>query len=340
MTALLERSEGLLVRDATLWTVAAALVVSVHVAGVGLMLREKPAEDIGAGDPPAIMLELAPEPQARMPEETVASKETETAEEVKSRQLEPEKPAETPPPPEPQPQQAAEVPPEPQPPEPIKEEVQPEPTPSPTPEPPPQQTQEPQPEPVPEQTATIPEALPPIAETVPEKPPLLENVEVPLPVMRPPPPAEEKAEKKPDPPEKKKVAQKPKPKPQQQASQQKVEAKTEAPVADKTAANRTSQERTGTSRQSEEWESKVASYIRRRSSFRCPAGFHGKSLTATIAFRIDASGNILSVSLARSSGFPEVDEQAVSNINRLSSVPTPPSDAKLTIRVPTGPTGC
>ena len=53
-----------------------------------------------------------------------------------------------------------------------------------------------------------------------------------------------------------------------------------------------------------------------------------------VRFRIDDAGNVLSVALARSSGFPELDNEVLSLVRRASPVPAPPPGASKTITAP------
>jgi protein TonB len=59
--------------------------------------------------------------------------------------------------------------------------------------------------------------------------------------------------------------------------------------------------------------------------------------TVQITFSVNAGGDVLSVSVAGSSGDPKLDEAAVSLVKRSSPVPAPPADlpkSRRTIRVP------
>ncbi len=80
------------------------------------------------------------------------------------------------------------------------------------------------------------------------------------------------------------------------------------------------------------WSSRVQSWINRkkRDNRTKDAG------VATVTFRIDVSGNVLSVRLTGSSGNPDLDKDAVDLIWRASPVPAPPEPdfAKNPIRLP------
>lgn len=296
--------------EAALWCSAGLVVLALHI-GAGFYLMREP--EMAAGDnapPPAIMIELAPEPEAAKPEETQIAEQTETTEEVKSDTSEPvEQPPETPP--------EEVTPPEPPPPEPVVEE------------PPP----EPEPEPVQEVTETVPEEPPepqvdPIVE---EQMAALDNVEVPLPTMRPPEPVE----KKPEEPVKKKVAEKPRPKKQVQASQARQEAKVDANQSNRTAAQQTSASNSRSSSMSpQRWQGRLAAHLERRKRYPQAARSKREEGTVYVRFQIDNGGNVLSVSLSRSSGSSALDQEVLALVKRASPVPAPPNGVNKTITFP------
>jgi protein TonB len=53
-----------------------------------------------------------------------------------------------------------------------------------------------------------------------------------------------------------------------------------------------------------------------------------------VRFTIDERGNVLSASLARSSGFAELDQEVVALVRRASPVPAPPPGANRSITAP------
>ncbi|MGI2033032.1 energy transducer TonB family protein [Rhizobium panacihumi] len=295
--------------EAALWGTAGLVVLALHI-GAGFYLMQQ--TEVAAGDnapPPAIMIELAPEPEAATPEETQISEQTENSEEIKS---------DTPEPVEPQPETPQEVtPPEPPPPEPVVEEQPPEPT----------------PEPVQEVTETVPEEPPepqvdPIVE---EQMAALDNVEVPLPMMRPPEPVE----KKPEEPVKKKVAEKPRPKKQAPASKASQEAKVDANQSNRTAAQQTSTSTSSApSISPQRWQGRLAAHLERRKKYPAAARSRREEGTASVRFQIDSSGNVLSVSLSRSSGSDALDQEVLALLKRASPVPAPPAGVNKTITVP------
>ncbi|CAD7030319.1 energy transducer TonB [Pseudorhizobium endolithicum] len=283
--------------EMALWSSAALVVLTAHISAAAVLLRQEPAPPAENGPPAAIMIELAAEPEAANTEEDQVATEEVDSMEVASKQLEPVEE----PPPEPLPEPV-----EPPPPEEIAEPVEPEPEPV-EPEP----VEEPEPEP--EITETIPEPPPePVEEVDPLEQQMiaaLENVEVPLPVSRPPPPPEPKKE----PP--KRVRKQP------QASKAAQQAKLQTKQSDRTAATQTT---TGSSKPSvspAKWKSRVQSKIARNAR-RCPGNDTG---TAAVRFSFDGSGNITSVSLSRSSGNSAIDNYIVAAVRRASPIPAPPA---------------
>jgi protein TonB len=147
----------------------------------------------------------------------------------------------------------------------------------------------------------------------------LENVEVPLPVMRPPPPPVEKKVEKKEPEEKKKVErQRPKP---QQASEFRETAKAEAQQSNRTAASRSNAGFFSSSSVSKaDWDAKVRSAIKRRL-----ARAAGKSgMAITVSFKIDSGGSVGGVSILSSTGNSAMDQKLLAVIQKTSVSPPPP----------------
>ncbi|WP_440409540.1 TonB family protein [Neorhizobium petrolearium] len=295
--------------ELALWSVAGLLMLSVHIGAAALLIQETPDAPADNSPPAAIMIELAPEPEAVNTEEDQISPDQLDQEEVKSEQAEPVEEPQPEPTPEPvEQQQKVAEPVEPTPAEPVIEEPPPE-----MPEPEPQITRiipEPPPEPV--------EEIDPIEEQMTAA---LENVEVPLPMMRPELPKPDEV-KKPEPRrEQAKRSQKPKQQQQQQARQDMAEAKVQARQSDRTAA---SQNSTGFFSQSispAKWMTRVRTKIARYAR-KCPGNGTG---IVTVRFSFDGSGNIGSVSVSRSSGDSAIDNYVTSAVRRASPIPAPPS---------------
>lgn len=278
-----------------LWTSAALCVAAVHAGAVALLLQQPEIELADAAPPAAIMIELAPEPEAAAVEEEQIVPDTVDAEEIKTSSHEPA-------------------------PVPVKE-TPPEPMPQPLPEPPVEEVAEALPEPVIE--PPLPEPLPepveevdPIEELVMAQ---LENVAVPIPVARPPlpKPVEEKPKKQPE----KKKASKPKA-PAAPTSKAALQAKAEVKQSNRTAAQQTTSG-SGSNVSPAKWRDRVRAHIARRA----------KSLSRTIAetsmvqlhITFDKSGNVLSVSARSSSGDASLDQVAAAMVRRSSPLPAPPA---------------
>jgi protein TonB len=280
------------------------LIATAHAGAVAVMLREPDMVMADSGPPPAIMIELAPEPEAIITDETEISTDQVDAEEVKTATSEPL--------PEPIPQPVVQPLPEPPLPEPEQEVAEALPEPAPIIEP------EPLPEPLPE--------IDPIEQMVMAE---LANVEVPIPMMRPPVPKPEIAKKKEPAP--KKVVRKPQVQPP--ASQAARTAKAEvaqsnrnaAPVAASGAGRNVSPAR---------WQSRLMSHLERRKRYPSEARSNREEGTVYVRFRIDDSGNVLSVSLSRSSGYPTLDNAVIDMVRAASPVPAPPAGVNKTITAP------
>jgi protein TonB len=275
--------------EIALWGSAAILVLTVHIAAAAILMREEPEELADNGPQAAIMIELAPEPEAAIPEEEQIATDAEDQQLVETQQTEPVEevePVEEPPAVEPPPEVAEETP-EP-PPEPMIETPLPEETP-----PPPEIVETPPPEPV-----------DPIEEKVTAA---LENVEVPLPVTRPPPP--------------KPVQKVEKPRRQPQAQKEKAQAKVQAQPSERTAAAQTSSGAVASTMSPSTWMTRVRTKIARNAR-RCPSSQKG---IVTVSFNFDSSGNIGRVSVARSSGDTRIDDYVVSAVRRASPVPIAPA---------------
>jgi protein TonB len=82
------------------------------------------------------------------------------------------------------------------------------------------------------------------------------------------------------------------------------------------------------------WKSRLAAHLERRKRYPSSARARGEQGTVLVVFRIDDGGRILSTSLARSSGHPDLDTAAVDMVRRASPVPAPPSGVNKTITAP------
>jgi len=77
------------------------------------------------------------------------------------------------------------------------------------------------------------------------------------------------------------------------------------------------------------WQSRLMAHLERRK----PRS-KGERGTAYVSFRIDSSGNVSGIRLARSSGAPKIDQAALALVRRASPVPAPPPGVPSQITVP------
>lgn len=297
------RTAGRVVGEWLLWTAAFLTIGAVHAGAVAYMLRSPDVVVADGGPPPAIMIELAPEPEAIHTEETDLSTDEADSEEVKTASTEPIV-------------------------EPLHEPVpQPEPLPEPEPQPDtPPEVAEPvidpppiEPEPLPEPV----EEIDPIEEMVMAQ---LDNVEVPVPLMRPKPEVRKEPVQK--------VAKKEKPKPQAPASVAARKAKAEVQPSTRNAATTTSNASGRSSVSPAKWQSRLASHLERRKRYPAEARRNREEGTVYVRFKIDDGGNVLAVSVTRSSGSAALDEAVVDMVRRASPVPAPPAGVNKTITTP------
>lgn len=296
------RSKGRILGEWLLWTTAGVLVVTAHAGAVAYLMREPMVAMEDSGPPPAIMIELAPEPEAVLTDETEVSTEQVDAEEVKTASSEPLPEPVEPPPVQPLPEPIPEPEPEPE----VTEQIV---------EPPPVVEPEPEPEPI--------EEVDPVEELVMAQ---LENVEVPILMVRPPK-LDPKIEKPVEP--KKKTVKKQ----QAPASQAARQAKAEVAQADRNAAA-VSSSGAGRSVSPAKWQSRLMSHLERRKRYPSEARSNREEGTVYVRFRIDDAGNVLSVSLSRSSGSVALDNAVVAMVRNASPVPAPPPGVNKTITAP------
>ena len=281
-------------RDVLLWSTAALVMFSAHVTSAAWLLNQTPPPVADDGPPPAIMIELAAEPEAVNTESEQISEDVEDAPEVASVT-----------------------------PTPVQEIVDPE----------------PRPEPETTQTIPAPEPLPePVEEIDPieqQMAALMENVEVPLPVFRPPPPRPEV--KKVEEPKKVVKKEKPKEKPKAtpvQTSRAALAAAAEVAQGNRNAAAQSSAGSSASSVSPARWQSKVQAHLARRKKQLSKSRDKGERGTVYVRFNIDTSGNVLSVALSRSSGHSALDQDVLALVRNASPVPAPPPNVDRTLVVP------
>jgi len=275
-----------------------AMMIVTAAYGFGLhWLMQMPDDSDGADEPlPAIMVELSAEPVAVDTEEPVVSPTEEVPQEVESEEVKPL--------PEPVMEEKVE------PLEPVgqvqKPEVEEEPPEEEVAEIAPQEVIEPE-------EIEAPEEPEPIVQEVTK---VLDNVAIPLPVSRPQ--VEKVAEKPIE--KKKKLRKKPV---STQPSKVVVKAKT-----------RVASTRQINPGDSAKWKSRLLSHLARHKRYPASARRQKEKGIAQVRFRIDDRGNVLSASISRSSGFPDLDRAALAMVQNASPVPVPPSGVSKTITAP------
>ncbi|MCX8995574.1 energy transducer TonB [Rhizobiaceae bacterium BDR2-2] len=290
-------------RDTLLWGSAALVMLSAHVSSAAWLLSREPEVIADSGSPPAILIEMAAEPEAVNTETTQVSEDMHEAQDVASLT-----------PPEEQPVEEAELEPPPPPePEPVVE-----------------------PEPVEDVTETLPEPDPEPTPIEQEVAKLMENVEVPLPVARPQPPKPEvkKVQEKPKRVEARKEEPRERPRPRPQASKGAVAAAAEVNRGTRNASARSSTGASSSSVSPARWQSRVQAHLARRKNQLVKTRDKSTQGTVYVRFNIDTSGNVLSVALSRSSGHPSLDQEVLALVQRASPVPAPPPDVSRTLTIP------
>lgn len=143
----------------------------------------------------------------------------------------------------------------------------------------------------------------------------LENAEVPLPLARPAAPRPVPAGKA---------------KPPSQAAHK---AKVDVAKSDRNASSDTTTGRSAAITPAR-WQSRLMAHLERRKRYPAAARSAHEEGTVYVRFRIDTSGNVLSVQLSRSSGHAILDEAVLELVRRASPVPAPPPGVSTTIVAP------
>ncbi|OCW58366.1 energy transducer TonB family protein [Hoeflea olei] len=161
---------------------------------------------------------------------------------------------------------------------------------------------------------------------------LIPEAEVPIPLPRPAPPEPKREVVKAEPRKTEPRRQKPRPQQQQAASQATRQAKAQVKEGARTAAR---QSASGVSSMSPaRWQSRLMAHLERRKKYPADARRRGERGTVHVRFSIDDAGNVRSVTLARSSGYPALDNEVLSLVRRASPVPAPPPGVNRTIVAP------
>ena len=157
----------------------------------------------------------------------------------------------------------------------------------------------------------------------------LDKVEVPLPVAKPKPPEPKKEIVKKDEPKKKPVKQR-----EQASAKQAVKAQAQVTQSSRNAARQSASGLFASSMTPARWQSRLMAHLERRKKYPSGAKSRREEGTVYVRFRIDDSGKVLSATLARSSGWPELDNEVLSLVRRASPVPAPQPDVNKTITAP------
>ena len=171
----------------------------------------------------------------------------------------------------------------------------------------------------------------PVEEETQEELTQLDKVEVPLPVIKPKPPEPKKEIVKKKEPQRPPVKQRQQ---EQASSKQAVKAQAQAVQTNRNAARQSASGLFASSMTPARWQSRLMAHLERRKKYPSGAKSRREEGVVYVRFRIDDTGKVLSASLARSSGWPELDEEVLSLVKRASPVPAPPPDVNKTITAP------
>lgn len=295
------------IREAGLWTSAAAIILAAHVAVAYAVQNLSFAEAPGGGSPPALEVEMAPLPTTpAVPEEVVdkvtpdqpdAAEETETPAEVK--------PATDPVP------------------APVVEEAKP------VTDQPVEADKAEETEPAEQTIATLSEQQP-LEEVVPDP---VEAIapEVAVRLPQPNPVGTEIKANKPV-EAKKKAERKLVEKPKRRSRKEKAEppkavttASIDARAGAKAAAPQSSDAAPRSSVGPSRWNASLQAWIRRHTRYPSAAKSRRAEGTPNVTFTVDASGRVVSARLARSSGDADLDRAALGALQG-ASVPAPPAE--------------
>jgi protein TonB len=121
---------------------------------------------------------------------------------------------------------------------------------------------------------------------------------------------------------------------EQAASQQANQAQAQVTQSNRNAARQSASGMFASSVSPARWQSRLMAHLERRKRYPAGAKSRHEEGIVYVRFRIDETGKVLSASLARSSGFPELDDEVLSLVQRASPVPAPPPDVNRTVTAP------
>ncbi len=146
----------------------------------------------------------------------------------------------------------------------------------------------------------------------PDQPPPPPQVEQPPPP--PPPPPEPQAVVAPEPPPPQKIEQQPPPTPAMQA-----------------------RTKGGMERDEASWRSQLSKHLLKFKRYPSEAQAHGEEGTVTLSFTVDRTGHVLARKIVQSSGYPPLDAEVMSMIERAQPLPPFPdsmTDSQIDLIVP------
>lgn len=128
------------------------------------------------------------------------------------------------------------------------------------------------------------------------------------------------------------VPEKTAPVPADEPARMRTEAR--VPASEQRASSPPLGGRSDPSAESIRWSTRLMAHLERRKRYPSGARARREAGTVFVRFLIDGSGNVLSVSLEKTSGYSELDDEVLSLVRRASPVPAPPADAGRNIVVP------
>lgn len=153
---------------------------------------------------------------------------------------------------------------------------------------------------------------------------------VPLPAVKPEPPEKKPQDEDKQPPEEQPAEAERQP---NASSRFAMQAQALVTESDRNAASQTASGAFSSSDVAD-WQSRLMAYLERHKRYPPGARSRREQGTAHVRFDIDEHGNVLSVSLAHSSGYPEIDDEVLALVRRASPLPAPPPGARRSITAP------
>lgn len=159
-------------------------------------------------------------------------------------------------------------------------------------------------------------------------PPIQMPAVIPEVVQAPPPPRPERVAERREAPK-----EAPEPTKVQRREEQRAAKVTEAPPAEVPKAAQTTRGSSG-GMSPATWQKRLMAHLERRKRYPASAERRREKGVAYVRFSFDDGGRILSAQLARSSGYPDLDAEAVALVKRASPIPAPPAGAARSVNAP------